>query len=102
VTGTTDCLPSVAAASSSAYSAISCSHAASTLSSSAMSAIEQPAARLGRITCCSGRARMSAVSAMKWTPQKTMVSAAGLVSAALASWKESPTKSAYCTTSSRW
>jgi hypothetical protein len=67
-----------------------------------MSAIEQPAARLGRITCCSGRARMSAVSAMKCTPQNTIVSASGLVSAALASWNESPTKSAYWMTSSRW
>ena len=45
---------------------------------------------------------MSAVSAMKWTPQNTMVLASGRVSAALASWKESPTKSAYWTTSSRW
>ena len=40
-----------------------------------MSAIEQPAFRSGRITCCQGRARMSAVSAMKRTPQKTMVRA---------------------------
>ena len=45
---------------------------------------------------------MSAVSAMKCTPQKTMYSASSRVSAALASWKESPTKSANFTTSSRW
>jgi hypothetical protein len=45
---------------------------------------------------------MSAVSAMKCTPQKTMASASGFAFAAFASWKESPTKSAYCTTSSRW
>ena len=32
---------------------------------------------------------------MKCTPQKTMASASGRVRAALASWKESPTKSAY-------
>ena len=40
-----------------------------------MSAIEQPAARSGRITCWCGAARMSALSAMKWTPQKMMNSA---------------------------
>ena len=37
-----------------------------------MSAMEQPALRSGRMTCWPGRARMSALSAMKWTPQKTM------------------------------
>ena len=42
-----------------------------------MSAIEQPAARSGRITFCSGAVRMSADSAMKCTPQKTMYSASG-------------------------
>ena len=42
-----------------------------------MSAIEQPAARSGRITCWSGPVRMSADSAMKCTPQKTMNSASG-------------------------
>ena len=45
--------------------------------SRAMSAIEQPAARSGRITCWSGAVRMSADSAMKCTPQKTMNSASG-------------------------
>ena len=67
-----------------------------------MSAIEQPAARFGRMTACSGRDSMSAVSAMKCTPQNTIASASGRVWAALASWNESPTKSAYWTTSSRW
>ena len=42
-----------------------------------MSAIEQPAARSGRITCCASEVRMSADSAMKCTPQKTMNSASG-------------------------
>jgi len=69
---------------------------------SAMSAIEQPAARLGRMTAWSLPERMSAVSAMKCTPQNTIASASGRDAAARASWKESPTKSAYCTTSSRW
>ena len=55
-----------------------------------MSAMEQPAARLGRITAWSSRERMSAVSAMKCTPQNTIDSAWVRVSAALASWKESP------------
>ena len=40
-----------------------------------MSAIEQPAARFGRITTWCSAERMSALSAMKWTPQKTMYSA---------------------------
>jgi hypothetical protein len=48
------------------------SHASSTASMSAMSAIEHPALRSGRITCWFGAVRMSADSAMKWTPQKTM------------------------------
>ena len=46
--------------------------AASTESRSAMSAMLQPAAMSGRKTCTSWRERTSAVSAMKWTPQKTM------------------------------
>ena len=58
---------------------------------SAMSAIEQPAARFGRITACSGSESRSAVSAMKCTPQKTIASASGCAFAAFASWKESPT-----------
>ena len=43
----------------------------STCSMAAMSAMEQPAARSGRMTVWFDRLRMSAVSAMKWTPQKT-------------------------------
>ena len=55
-----------------------------TESMSAMSAIEQPAARFGRITAWSGPERMSAVSAMKCTPQKTMTSA---LRRSAASWR---------------
>jgi len=51
-------------------------------------AIEQPAARSGRITFWAGPVRMSALSAMKCTPQKTIVSAC----AAAACW-ESPSES---------
>ena len=39
---------------------------------SAISAIEQPADRSGNIATCSGEVRISATSAMKCTPQKTM------------------------------
>ena len=67
-----------------------------------MSAIEQPAARSGRITCWSGPVRMSADSAMKWTPQKTMYSASGRAAASRASLNESPVTSANWMTSSRW
>ena len=42
-----------------------------------MSAIEQPAARSGSTTCWWSAVRMSADSAMKWTPQNTMNSASG-------------------------
>ena len=49
----------------------------SSSSASAMSAIEQPAARSGRITFWCGAVRTSALSAMKCTPQKTMKSASG-------------------------
>ena len=48
------------------------SHASSTSSMSAMSAIEQPALRSGRITRWWSPVRMSADSAMKCTPQNTM------------------------------
>ena len=48
------------------------SQASSTSSRSAMSAMEQPALRSGRITCWWSAVRMSADSAMKWTPQNTM------------------------------
>ena len=37
-----------------------------------MSAMEQPAFTSGSTTAWCGRARMSADSAMKWTPQNTM------------------------------
>ena len=48
------------------------SHASSTWSMSAMSAIEQPALRSGRITCWWSPVSTSADSAMKCTPQNTM------------------------------
>ena len=78
------------------------SHASSTWPISAMSAIEQPAARSGRITCWSSVVRMSALSAMKCTPQKTMNSASGCAAACWASLNESPVTSANSMTSSRW
>jgi predicted ArsR family transcriptional regulator len=67
-----------------------------------MSAIEQPAARSGRITVCSSEVRMSADSAMKCTPQKTIHGASGRAAACWASLKESPVTSANSMTSSRW
>ena len=45
---------------------------------------------------------MSADSAMKCTPQKTMNSASGRAAASRASLKESPVTSANRMTSSRW
>ena len=45
---------------------------------------------------------MSADSAMKCTPQKTMNSASGRAAASLASLNESPVTSANWMTSSRW
>ena len=45
---------------------------------------------------------MSALSAMKWTPQNTMNSAVPRLAAARASFSESPVKSANLMTSSRW
>ena len=66
-----------------------------------MSAIEQPAARSGSTTFWCGAHRMSALSAMKWTPQNTMNSALPLLAAARASFSESPVKSANLMTSSR-
>src|SRR5436190_1590528 len=51
---------------------VSASQQSSTWSKLAMSAIEQPAARSGSTTCWCGAVRMSADSAMKCTPQKTM------------------------------
>ena len=78
------------------------SHASSTESRSAMSAIEQPALRSGRITFWSGPVRMSADSAMKCTPQKTMYSASGCSWARTDRRNESPRASAQRMTSSRW
>ena len=62
-----------------------------------MSAMGQPASGSGRRTVFSG-ARMAAVSAMKWTPQKTMVPASQPAAFRLSS-RESPTKSAASWTS---
>ncbi len=45
---------------------------------------------------------MSALSAMKCTPQNTMYSAVGFAAAIWASLKESPVTSANWMTSSRW
>ena len=62
----------------------------SSWSGAAMSAMEHPAARSGSTTFWCGARRMSALSAMKWTPQKTMNSASWRVAAARASFSESP------------
>ncbi len=80
----------------------SVSQASSTDSMSAMSAIEHPALRSGRITCWCGPVRMSADSAMKWTPQNTTNSASDWPAAIRDSPKESPRASAQAITSSRW
>ena len=80
VTGT---IPSMSAACSSSQQAY-------TSSGSAMSAIEQPADMFGRITFCSGDERMSADSAMKWTPQNTMYSASAFSAAQRERLNESP------------
>ncbi len=81
---------------------VSTSQHSATCSAVAMSAIEQPAARSGRMTCWALPVRMSADSAMKCTPQKTMNSAPGRAAASRASLKESPVTSANSMTSSRW
>ena len=78
------------------------SQASSTWAQVAMSAMEQPAARSGRTTCWWSPVRMSADSAMKWTPQKTTNSASGRAAACWARRKESPRASAKAMTSSRW
>ena len=78
------------------------SQASSTWWIAAMSAIEHPAARSGRITVCSSLVRMSADSAMKCTPQKMIHGASGRAAASLASLNESPVTSANSMTSSRW
>lgn len=80
----------------------SASQHSSTWSNVAMSAIEQPAARSGRTTFWPAPVRMSADSAMKCTPQKTMNSAPGRAAACWASLNESPVTSANWMTSSRW
>ena len=56
----------------------------------AMSAIEQPAARSGSTTRCASPVRMSALSAMKWTPQKTTYSIPFCAAAKRESSKLSP------------
>ena len=81
----------------SAMAAWIASHASTVSSYAAMSAIEQPAERSGRITSTSSGVRMSAVSAMKWTPQKTMNFAPRLGASAAAiceSLRLSPMRSA--------
>ena len=65
-----------------------------------MSAIEQPAARSGRITLRSPPVTMSATSAMKCTPQNTMCSAS-VCAARRESFSESPVMSACANTSLR-
>ena len=64
------------------------------------SASEQPAERFGRSTRFSG-ASTFADSAMKWTPQKTIVDC-GTFLPVIASWRESPTWSAIFWISGSW
>ena len=52
-----------------------------------VAASEQPASRSGSSTVLSGE-RIAAVSAMKWTPQNTIVSAS-----VAAAWRERPSES---------
>ena len=66
-----------------------------------MSAIEQPAERSGRIATWCGPVRISATSAMKCTPQKTMYSAS-VRAASRDRPSESPVRSACRYTSARW
>jgi hypothetical protein len=58
-------------AATSGKAANSC-QAPSTSRQLAISAMEQPAVKSGRMTICSAAVRMSADSAMKCTPQKTI------------------------------
>jgi hypothetical protein len=70
-----------------------------------MSAIEHPADRSGRITATCSGVSMSAVSAMKCTPQKITYLAscsATFFAASCESFSESPVKSACRMTSSVW
>jgi hypothetical protein len=81
------------------------SHAATASSYCAMSAIEQPAERSGRTTLTSSGVSTSAVSAMKCTPQKTRNSLPRRALSAAAIWlsfRLSPVRSAWRTTSSCW
>jgi hypothetical protein len=64
------------------------------------SASEQPAERLGSSTRLAGFSTL-ADSAMKWTPQKTMVDCEAFW-ASMASWSESPTTSASPWISGSW
>ena len=80
----------------------STAQASSTESMSAMSAIEQPALRSGRRTCWWWPVRMSADSAMKWTPQNTTKAASACSAAIRERPNESPRASAQAMTSSRW
>lgn len=82
--------------------ALNCCQQASTSGMFAMSAIEQPAVMFGRTTICFAEVRMSALSAMKWTPQNTMNFACGVCAARRASLNESPVSSANWIISSRW
>ena len=65
-----------------------------------MSAMLHPADRSGRMTCTLSSVRMSADSAMKCTPQKTMNSACVCSLPIWASFRLSPVKSAQRMTSS--
>jgi hypothetical protein len=67
-----------------------------------MSAIEQPAPKSGKTTVTSPGVRMSALSAMKCTPQKTTYFAPRCSWACWASLKLSPVASACRMTSSAW
>ncbi|CAB4670853.1 unannotated protein [freshwater metagenome] len=60
----------------------------------AISAMEHPAAKSGKITFWLADVRMSALSAIKWTPQKKIISAVVLEAAAWANLNESPVISA--------
>ena len=82
--------------------AVSASQHCATCSLFAISAIEQPAAKSGKITFCESLVKISALSAMKCTPQKIINSASGLAAASFASLKESPMTSENSITSSRW
>ena len=82
-------------------SAMTSSIAASTSAVWAISAMLHPAFMCGRITTWSGAERMSADSAMKCTPQKTMYLASFCAAASCESFRLSPVKSANWMTSWR-